>query len=95
MIEDENTNFTEWQKVPVGRSSGNAKISKKMVLSLPMAKFIKKLITELKVLKDRLYRVHMQFKAFKNAREQVLGPTYDKLCIPNFDLRDGNFIFLL
>ena len=26
---------------------------------------------------------------------QVLGPTYDKLCIPNFDLRDGNFNFLL
>ena len=26
---------------------------------------------------------------------QVLGSTYDKLCIPNFDLRKGNFIFLL
>ena len=26
---------------------------------------------------------------------QVLGPTYDKLCIPNFNLRDGNFNFLL
>ena len=26
---------------------------------------------------------------------QVLGPTYDKLCIRNFDLRKGNFHFLL
>ena len=26
---------------------------------------------------------------------QVLSPTYDKLCIPNFDLRKGNFNFLL
>ena len=23
---------------------------------------------------------------------QVLGPTYDRLCIPNFDLRKGNFL---
>ena len=26
---------------------------------------------------------------------QVLGPTYDKLCIPNFGLRKVNFSFLL
>ena len=26
---------------------------------------------------------------------QVLGPTYDRLCIPNFDLRKGNYNFLL
>ena len=26
---------------------------------------------------------------------QVLGPTYDRLCIPNFDLPKGNFNFLL
>ena len=26
---------------------------------------------------------------------QVLGPTHDKLCIPNFDLQKGNFNFLL
>ena len=26
---------------------------------------------------------------------QVLGPTYDKPCIPNFELRRGNFSFLL
>ena len=26
---------------------------------------------------------------------QVLGPTYDKLYFPNFDLRKGNLIFLL
>ena len=26
---------------------------------------------------------------------QVLGPTYDKLCIPNFDLRKDNFNFFL
>ena len=26
---------------------------------------------------------------------QVLGPTYDKVCISNFDLRKGSFNFLL
>ena len=26
---------------------------------------------------------------------QVLAPTYDKLCNSNFDLRKGNFSFLL
>ena len=26
---------------------------------------------------------------------QVLGPMYDRLCIPNFDLRKANFNFLL
>ena len=26
---------------------------------------------------------------------QILGPTYNKLCIPNFDLQKGYFIFLL
>ena len=26
---------------------------------------------------------------------QVLGPTYNRLCMPNFDLRKGNFNFLL
>ena len=26
---------------------------------------------------------------------QVLGPTYQTLCIPNADLRKGNFNFLL
>ena len=26
---------------------------------------------------------------------QVLGPAYNKLCIPNFDLQKGNFNFLL
>ena len=26
---------------------------------------------------------------------QVLGPMYDRLCIPNFDLWKGNFNFLL
>ena len=26
---------------------------------------------------------------------QVLGPTYDKLFIPNFDIRKGNFNLLL
>ena len=26
---------------------------------------------------------------------QVLGPTYDKLCIPNFNLQKGNFNFVL
>ena len=71
MIEDENIHFTKWQKVPVGGSNSNANISKKMVLSLPMPKFTKKLITELKVLKDHLYHVHMQFKAFKNAQEHA------------------------
>ena len=45
--------------------------SKKMALSLPMPKFIKKLITDLKVLDDHLYCVHMQFKAFKNAWEHA------------------------
>ena len=58
MIVDENIHFTEWQK-----------ITKKMVLSLPMPKFIKKLTTELKVLKDHLHCMHMQFKAFKNTQK--------------------------
>ena len=66
MIKDENIHSTVWQKVPVGGSTGSAKINK-MVLSLPIPKFIKKLITDLKVLKDHLYHVHMQFKASKNA----------------------------
>ena len=26
---------------------------------------------------------------------QVLGPTYDRLCIPNFDLQKGSFNFFL
>ena len=26
---------------------------------------------------------------------QVLGPTYNRLCMPSFDLRKGNFNFLL
>ena len=26
---------------------------------------------------------------------EVLGPTFDRLCIPNVDLRKGNFKFLL
>ena len=67
MIEDKNFHFIAWQGVPVGGNNGNAKISKKMVLSLSLPKFTKWLITELKVLKDHLYHVHMQFKAFKNA----------------------------
>ena len=41
MIEDENFHFIEWQGVPIGGNNGNAKISKKMVLSLPLPKFTK------------------------------------------------------
>ena len=70
-VEEEIT-FPEWQKVenPKSKKKGS-KISRKVQSTLKMSRFIKLLVNELTTLKDHLHRVHMQFKAFKDAREQA------------------------
>ena len=71
VVEEEIT-FPEWQKVenPKSKKKGS-KISRKVQSTLKMSRFIKLLVNELNTVKNQLHHVHMQFKAFKDAKEQA------------------------
>ena len=49
------------------------KINRKVPLSLKFARFRKVLVQELQQLKDHLRRAHLQFQAFKLAREEAVS----------------------
>ena len=65
---EEEIMFPEWQKVanPKSKKKGS-KISRRVQSTPKMSRFVKLLVNELDTLKDHLHRVHMQFKAFKDA----------------------------
>ena len=73
--------FVEWKKVAGEKSKKTAKknkkprskFSKKVNDTLPFKHFKQRLLNELKLLKNHLFRVHMQYKAFKAAREEAIS----------------------
>ena len=69
---DDVTQFSEWTKVPNPFWKKGMKISRKLTIVLGLNKFIQNLIKELKIMKDHLHRAHMQYRAFKAAREDAM-----------------------
>ena len=62
-------NCVKWNLVSQkGKCGKETKISRKEVSSFPLCGFAKELAIELAVLKDHLYRAHMQYRAFKTKR---------------------------
>ena len=57
--------------MPNPLSPKGCKISRKMPHNAKVTDLCKILIGKLKILKDHLHRAHMQFRAFKNAREEA------------------------
>ena len=75
---DKTIMYNEWQRVEQERTSSakawskrKTKVSKKVSVQEKVSILKKKLIKELLVLKDRLIRVHSQYKAFKAGREEL------------------------
>ena len=75
---DKTIMYNEWQRVEQERTSSakawskrKTKVSKKISVQEKVSILKKKLIKELLVLKDRLIRVHSQYKAFKAGREEA------------------------
>ena len=65
-------NCVEWNLVShKGKSGKDTKISRKEVSSFSLCDFAKKLAIELVVLKDHLYRAHMQYRVFKTKRMEA------------------------
>ena len=59
-------NYVEWNLVShKGKFGKETKISRKEVSSFSLCDFAKKLAIELAVLKEHLYRAHVQYRAFK------------------------------
>ena len=65
-------NCVEWNLLShKGKSGKETKISRKEVSSFSLCDFPKKLAIELAVLKDHLYRAHMQYKTFKTEKMEA------------------------
>ena len=67
--------FIQWKKIenPIKLKSGKKanKVTRKVAITLPWKQFIERYLKEIDILKDHLHRVHMQYKKFKEAREEV------------------------
>ena len=61
--------YPEWQRVKGATS--NSKISRKVMMAKPFNLFMSLLIDELVILKEHLHRVHIQYRTFKEARENA------------------------
>ena len=70
---DETIHFNEWQMVENEKSKAVHKINRKVPLSLKFARFRKVLVQGLQQLKDHLKWVHLQFQAFKLAKEEAVS----------------------
>ena len=82
-------NFTEWRKVdnPYISKSGKKlnKITRNVADTLPLMSFLDVFIKELTMLKDHLFRVHQQYKAFKNARIEATNDSEGKTATIHLD----------
>ena len=70
---DKDITFSFWTKIPIPKSKKGLKVSRKVVRTLKMKALIKELIVELEVMKEHLFRAHMQFRAFKAARQEAIS----------------------
>ena len=71
--DDDMIQYAEWSNVPNPLSKKGSKMSKKIYHTIEMKKLIINLLKELDVMKDHLHRAHMQYRAFKAARDEAMS----------------------